>query len=440
MIRTITSIFSMSFRALGKMLNKLRTAFSRMPKRQQQVLLVLVILGVGIGIGALLKYTRKAPARVEKKIVAPLVKVQPVHPQDVQMIVQGYGTIQPKVQAEVVPQVSGKVVAVNANFKNGGFVGAGETLITIDPRDYELAVQRAEAEVARAEVELDLEKAEAEVSRQEWDQLNPGKEPPSPLIVHEPQIRQAETRLEAAKAQLATAELNLERTRASLPFDGRVMSETVDLGQYVNVGQSIGKVYSIEAVEIEVPLEDWELAWFDIPENPVLINGNSSPKAGSKVEVRSEFGGGIHSWEGYVVRTTGEIDKTSRLVSVVIEVVEPFKDANGRPPLVPGMFVELLIKGKTLRNAIAVPRHAIHNGNQVWVVREGRLHIKELQIARQDKDYTYVVAGLEDGAVIVVSSLDTITEGMRVRTSGPETMERSSAPFDADNKKVKETD
>jgi RND family efflux transporter MFP subunit len=431
MIRTITGGFSKLIGTLSKMLNKLRTAFSRMSKRQQQVLLVLLILSVGISLAALLKYTRKAPARVEKKIVAPLVKVQPVHQRDIPMVVQGYGTVQPKVQAEVVPQVSGKVVAINPHFKNGGFVGAGETLITIDPRDYELVVQRAEAEVARAEVELDLEKAEAEVSRQEWEQLNPGKEPPSPLIVREPQIRQAQTRLAAAKAELATAELNLERTRVSLPFDGRVVSETVDLGQYVSTGQSIGKVYSIEAVEIEVPLEDRELEWFDIPVNPVSLNGSSSVKTGSKVEVRSQFAGGNHTWQGCVVRTTGEIDKTSRLVSVVVEVPEPFKEANGRPPLVPGMFVELLIKGKTLEKTIPVPRDAIHEGNKVWVFENGRLHIQTLEIVRADQDFVYAISGLDDGATIVLSSLDTVTEGMKVRSqsemsAGAEQLNRDS--------------
>jgi len=416
MIETITSKLSKLTRVSAEKLKKLHATLSRMPKKQLQILLVMVILGGGISIAVLLKYTRKAPAKVEKKVIAPLVKVQPVHQQDIQMVVQGYGTVQPKIQAEVVPQVSGKVVAINPDFKNGGFVGAGETLITIDPRDYELVVQGAEAEVARAEVELELEKAEAEVSRQEWEQLNPGKEPPSPLVVREPQIRQAQTRLEAAKAQLATAELNLERTRVSLPFDGRVISETVDLGQYVTAGQSIGKIYSIEAVEIEVPLEDWELAWFDVPTSSVSINGNSSSKIGAKVEVRSEFAGGNHTWQGYVVRTTGEIDKTSRLVSVVVEVAEPFKGANGRPPLVPGIFVELLIKGKTLNNAISIPRDAIHEGNKVWIFENGRLHIQPLEIVRADQDFIYTSSGLEDGAMIVLSSLDIVTEGMKVRT------------------------
>ena len=440
MIRTIINRFSNIVKALSKIVNNLVKAAEGMPKRKLQILLVLVILGISLVIATLLKYTRKPPAKTEKKVVAPLVKVQRVYQQDVQMVVQGYGTVQPKVQAEVVPQVSGKVVSIHPDFKNGGFVKAGKSLVTIDPRDYELAVQRVEAEVAKAEVELDLEKAEAEVSRQEWEQLNPGKEPPSPLIVREPQIRQAQTRLEAAKAQLAAAELNLERTRVSLPFDGRVMSETVDLGQYVNTGQSIGKIYSIEAVEIEVPLEDLELEWFDIPANPVSINGSNRIKIGSKVEVRANFAGGIHTWEGRVVRTTGEIDKTSRLVSVVVEVAEPFKGANGRPPLVPGMFVEVLIKGKILEKAIPVPRDAIHEGNKVWVVENGQLHIQPLEIARADQNFVYTTSGPNDGAMIVLSSLDTVTEGMRVRTQTDMSSEAEQPNQNSNTPELKEAE
>ncbi|UCC22217.1 MAG: efflux RND transporter periplasmic adaptor subunit [Planctomycetota bacterium] len=429
MIKKIKSKLSNILRAVGAM-----------PKRRLQPLLVLLILAAAIGAAVVLKLTRKPPAKKVKSVLAPLVKIQTVTRQDVPILVQGYGTVQAKVQAEVVPQVSGKVVAINPNFRDGGFVKANEALITIDPRDYELTVQRAQADVASAEVALDIEKAEAEVSRQEWEQLNPGTEPPSPLIVREPQIRQAQTRLQAAEAQLATAELNLERTRVSLPFDGRVVRETVDLGQYVMSGQSIGNVYSIEAVEIEVPLEDWELEWFNIPVKPVSINGNSFGKKGSEVEVIADFAGSTHIWQGHVVRTTGEIDKTSRMVSVVVEMPQPFKDANGRPPLVPGMFVDLRIKGKILKDALQVPRYAIRSGNQVWVINGDRLRIKQVRIARQDKEYAYVVSGLEDNQAIVVSALEAVTDGMLVRTGEPETPKDANTPLALTDERVKETD
>lgn len=413
MIKNIFGKFTTTVRAVTK---KVRTVLGQVPPRKLQFFLALTILAIGFGSMALLQFMRKAPVKKEQTIIPPLVKAQTISQQDIQMIVRGYGTVGPKVEAEVSPQVSGKVVMINPEFKDGGFVRAGEVLIRIDPRDYELAVQRAEADVAQAEVELDLEKAEAEVARQEWDQLNPGKEPPSPLIVRQPQIRQAQTRLQAAEAQLAIAKLNLERTEVSVPFDGRVINKAVDLGQYVVTGRSIGRIYGIEAVEIEVPLEDRELAWFDIPASLVSANGNTSRKIGAEVEVRSEFAGGVHLWQGRVVRTTGEVDKTSRLVSVVVEVPEPFKAANGRPPLVPGMFVESYIKGKVLKNVLAVPRVAVREGNQVWVVNDGRLHVGQLNIARVDETYAYVVSGLQDRVVVILSSLDAVVEGMRVRT------------------------
>jgi RND family efflux transporter MFP subunit len=391
-----------------------------------QLLLVILIIGGGVAGFRYLKHSRKPPERVEKERVAPLVKVETIRQIDEQMIIQGYGTVSPKVKVEIVPQVSGKVVAMDPGFRNGGFVKAGQAMIKIDPRDYELTVQSAEAEVAKASVVLDLEEAEGDMAKKEWDELNPGKEPPSQLVLRDPQIMQAKSLLLAAEAQLARAKLDLERTELTLSFDVRVVSENVDLGQYISSGQSLGVVYGIEAVEIEVPLEDWDLGWFDIPASPISINGNGNGKKGSSVEVIAEFSGGRNVWAGKVVRTAGEIDPTTRMVSVVVEVDDPFELVEGRPPLVPGMFVEVFIKGRVLKNTIPVPRSAIRGSKVVWCVIDGKLCIQEIEIARKDKDFAYVVGGLEDNVEIVVSSLDTVTEGMSVRTEKKEVLSDSN--------------
>jgi multidrug efflux pump subunit AcrA (membrane-fusion protein) len=199
-------------------------------------------------------------------------------------------------------------------------------------------------------------------------------------------------------------------------LDIRIVSESVDLGQFVTTGRFVGQAYGIEAVEIDLPLEDKELAWFDIPENPASINGQNSSTKVATAKVKVDFAGREHIWEGRVVRTTGEVDKTSRLVSVVVEVNRPFERSDSRPPLFPGVFVEVLIEGRVLKDAIAIPRDAIHSGNEVWVVRDNRLHIQQLEIVRADRDFAYVVSVLLDGDKIVVSSLDVVTEGMEVRT------------------------
>ena len=388
----------------------------------KRILLIVGILAVGVIVLVLLKALRKPPAKKESQILAPLLNAYVVNVQDVQMVVRGYGTVEPKVQVQVVPQVSGRIDDCHNDFVNGGFFKAHEPLITIDQRDYKLAVENTEAAVAADRVYLDRELAEADVARQEWEQLNPEREPTSSLVLRGPQIAEAKAKLKASEARLATAKLNLERTVISMPFDGRVSAESVDIGQYIMAGQSVATVYGTEVVEIVVPLEDRDLAWFDLPSS--FDNPASSPLiSGAEALVIADFAGARHTWAGRVVRAQGRIDSTSRMVNVVVQVADPFETSGQQPPLVPGMFVEIEIKGKGLDGVIPVPRYAVHNADEVWVARDGKLWIQKVEIARQDKDYTYVTAGLASGAAIVTSPLEVVTNGMKIRTqlTGAET-------------------
>jgi len=379
---------------------------------QKKALIALGVVIVGILITVILVKLKKPPARFKPEILAPLVKVKQISAGDIVMNVSGFGTVRAKVQVEIVPQVPGKVVSISSNFDAGGFIKAGETLIEIDPRDYELAVQQAQAVVAEAQVRLDLEKAEAQVAKKEWQQLHPDSKPTSSLVFREPQIKQVQAQLKSAQAQLAKAQLNLERTKITLPVDAYITSKKVDLGQYVMTGQAVGSAYGIDVFEIELPLEDKDLAWFEIPENP----GNNNTNTITTAEVKSDFAGENHIWKGFVKRTVGQVDSTSRMVSVVIEVPRPFETVDDKPVLLPGTFVEVTIKGKVLKNAMALPRSAVHNGKEVWVVQGDRLQIKPLKIVRTDKNFAYINEGLKRGDLIVISSLDTVTEGMKVRT------------------------
>ena len=394
----------------------------KLTDRLKRILLIVVILVAGVLVLIVLKTLRKPPAKKERQVLAPLLNACVVHAEDIQMLVRGLGTVEPKVEVQVVPQVSGQVVSCHKDFVNGGFFKSGDALITIDQRDYKLAVQNAEAAVATSQVYLDRELAEAKVARQEWEQLNPGSKPESPLVLREPQIAEAKARLKASEAGLATAKLNLERTVISMPFNGRIASESLDVGQYLMAGQPVATVYGTEIAEIAVPLEDRDLAWFDVPvsfNNPA----SSSSVTGAKASVIADFAGGRHTWRGHVVRAEGRINSTTREVNVVVEVTNPFEVSDHRPPLVPGMFVEIEIMGKPLKGGIPVPRYAVHNADEVWVARDGQLWIQKVEIARQDENYTYVTAGLENGAVIVTSPLEVVTDGMKIRTqlTGTET-------------------
>ena len=386
------------------------------PSRLRQLLIAISILALFGLLTFILIKSRKSPQRKEPEILAPLVMVEQLKAADIPMVIRAYGTVSPKVEVDIVPEVPGKVVFVNSELKAGGFIPAGDQILQIDTRDYKFAVQQADAVVADAQVKLEIEMAEAEVARRGWEKLHPDTEPNSPLVLRESQVRQMKAALESAKAQLETAKLRLERTALSLPFDALIISEKVDLGQYMVAGQPVAVAYGIDTVEIEVPLDDEELAWFDIFGDSASLNGNRALSRKTSAVVKADFAGAEHTWKGYVTRTTGQVDKMSRMISVVVEIPKPFERSNGRPPLLPGIFAEVLIGGKILKNAIAVPRDVIHDSNKVWVVKGDSLSIQSLDIVRADKDFAYAKASVDRNTTIVTSSLDTVMEGMKVRT------------------------
>jgi RND family efflux transporter MFP subunit len=395
-----------------------------MASHRLKIVLPIVVLIAAIAVAAILAASRKAPPRIERVAQGPLVEVVRVAVSDVPMWVEGHGEVVAKVAVEVVPQVAGQVVEVHPSLVVGGFFDAGEPLVAIDPRDYDLAVERAEAAVARARVSLEREQAEAEVARQEWQALHPDEEPPSGLVVREPQVRQAVAELEAARADLDVARLNLERTRVSVPFAGVVVSKSVDIGQYVAPGRAVAQVYGTDTVEVRVPLEDRELAWFDVP--------RSSIGDGPAAEVSAVFAGARHTWQGRVVRMEAEVDSDSRMVHVVVAVPRPYVQRGDRPPLLPGTFVDVRISGRTLADTIAVPRHAVHEGGSVWVAEDTTLRVRKVEIARADREIAYVTRGLQDGDLVILTPLDAVTDGMKIRTSDTDTGEEDQGLAESD--------
>ncbi len=378
--------------------------FTDFRKKHRQFTFSVIIIIAGVLLTVVMVALKKQPAKVNYPETAPLVKTAMVAPQDIAMIINGYGTVKPKAQVQIVPQVAGSVVWLNPLFRAGGVIKAGQELFRIEPKDYELAVEQAQASVAEAEVKLDIEKSEAVVAKREWQQINPDSEPNSMLVLREPQIKQAQALLDSAKAALSKAKLNLERTGITLPIDICVTGKNVDLGQYITAGQSVGSAYGIDAVEIEVPLEDGELAWFDIP--------------GSIAEVKADFAGAARIFNGQVKRTTGQVDEFSRLVYVVVEVANHIdEDGTIKDALLPGTFVTVGIKGKTFKKAFAVKRDWIRNGEEIWTAEDDVLSIMTVEVVRTDEQYAYVKTGSNDAIEVVTGSVNAVVDGMKIRVS-----------------------
>ena len=384
-----------------------------------RALSVLFVLCIGVIAVLALRNARKPPPHARAEILLPQVRVRRVGIAEVPVVVRGFGTVSPKVEVDIVPEVAGRVVYVHSELKTGGLIRAHERILQIDPLDYELAVRQARAGVEEAQARLDVETAEAQLRRR----LNPEAEPDSPLVDREPQIRQARASLESAKAQLAVAERRLQRTAISLPFDVLVAGEAVDLGHYLTPGQAVAKAYGTDAFEIEVGLEDRELAWIDELKEYLTLDADSSGGRRLAVDVKATLAGGRRTWDGHIVRAAGRVDGSSGTVPLIVEVQRPLDVVGDRPPLLPGTSAEVLVAGGTLENGVAVPRDAIADGNRIWLVQDGRLHMQEVDIAWADEAFAYVASGLPDGAAVVTGPMDDLVEGMQVRTQ-PDVAER----------------
>lgn len=308
------------------------------------------------------------------------------------------GTIETRGTVNIVPEVTGRVIEVNDQLFEGGYFEAGDILFQIEPRDFELDVQRLESEVARARTTLDLEKAEANAALAEWEQFNPTRKAPD-LVARKPQMAEANASLKAARAQLEDAKLNLARTSFSLPFAGRVLSSNLEQGQYLMSGQSYGQVFGIETLEIRSSLEGQKLQWLlNVPDPEIRITVTHLGKT--------------KSYNGYLRRSASSLNAQTRFATISFG----FKDQNA--DLLPGTFAKVKIRGPKLENVLVFPARSLQEGGIIWKVsEEGTLKkfIPEVIYADDKHVVSKPMLGISnEGVMIVTNKLAGATEGTKV--------------------------
>ncbi|MFQ5466286.1 MAG: efflux RND transporter periplasmic adaptor subunit [Thermodesulfobacteriota bacterium] len=387
-------------------------------KRIFKVLLPVLILAGGAGVTAVLVMSRPSPTRQERVDAGALVHVMAVAKGSKKVTVFGTGTVEAAREVTVIPQVSGRVTSLSAALVSGGFFRTGETLFEIERTDYRLAVERAEAARAAAEYELAKIESQARVARTEWERL--GMEAPAgpnPLVIFEPQLKDARAALKSAAAEVEQARVNLARTVIRAPFNCRVRSEEVELGQYVRAGTGVAELAGTDNAEITVPLALDELEWFSVP--------RQGRPAGSKAEVVLRTNGTERRWEGRVARSVGEVGTKDRMMRVVVTVEDPYglkrKSAGGAAgatlPL--GAFVEVDIEGRELDGVVTIPRTALRDDSTVWTVGEdSTLHIRKIRPVRIEREEVIVSEGLGDGELVILTTLSGAAEGMKLRVVG----------------------
>ena len=375
-------------------------------------ILPAAILAVAALVVVALVSSRTQLETAPREVAPPPVRVLTVTPTEVDLGVRSQGSVIPVTEADLVSEVAGTIVRTAESFEVGGFFDAGEVLLRLDRRDYELALASARAALAQAGTGLAREQAEADVALEEWEELGEDGEP-GPLVLRQPQLAEARAQVEAALANMRRAELDLERTVIRAPFAGRLRAKRVDRGEFVNRGVPLATIYAVDAAEVVLPVPDSELAFLDLP-----LGGELGDR-GPRVLLRARFAGGRHEWEGRVARVGGEIDPATRMVNLIARVDDPYRASGGRPPLSVGLFVDAEVVGRSVESVFEVPRGALVGADRVWLVEDGRLVLRHVGILRADSEVVIVSDGLAAGDRISLTILESAVDGMRV-TPQPE--------------------
>lgn len=388
--------------------------------KMKRALLPFLVIVIALVLTFVLVKSRKTPKPHEAPHLGPLVEVGILTKADRQILISGTGSAQSRYEVSITPQVKGRVSKLSPQMVAGGTFQKGELLFAIEDVDYQLAIAHAQANLAQAELELLRNENLADLARKEWHSLNSESDlEPNPLVVYEPQLKSARALRDAAQANVKQAEINLQRTRVFAPFDCYVRSEQLEIGQFLNAGAPVATVAGIDQIEIVVPLPLEEIVWLQVPRK-------GTKQRGSLAKVELQSGGRTFHWQGEITRSLGEIDPRNRMARVVVTVNDPFTEdtekANLLNELLPGMFVNVQILGEELSDIISVPRGAMHDNDTIWVIDdENRLHIREVDILRRERDEVLIRSGLDANEKIVLTNLSGAAEGMLLRPKMRET-------------------
>jgi RND family efflux transporter MFP subunit len=394
-----------------------------------KIMLALAIIGGAI---ILYRYQIKTSPRMGRKkppVQAKLVQVIPIRKDDCQTTVIADGIVMPAQQVSLRPQVTGQIVEISDDVVPGGIVKAGQSLMRIDHRDYEILVRQRQYDVASAEKDFKVELGNQAIAQQEYEFLGEViSEEDRELVLREPQLVSAEAAVASARAALKKAELDLARCDINAPFNAIIKEKLVDLGATVSLSTNLVTLIGTDQAWIEVKVWADKLKWLTIPRS----NGDS----GSDVKIYNTLAWGKDRLRtGRVIRLAGELETQGRLTRLLVSVDDPYcLNAENRnlPQLLMGSYISAEIQGRTLNSGfpVQVP-HLRENGTSVWIMDDaGKLEIRPVKIAFRGPDRVYVTEGLTENEQLVVTDIAAPVPGMPLRVAAPE--EQIAQDYQAD--------
>lgn len=376
------------------------------------IALFIVLIACSLGwYFAIHKPVAKKDTTIEKQ--ATLVETIPAVMGEYPIEIEVMGQVKPAQSADLKAQVSGQILQTSPEFIPGGFLKKGDVILNIDPADYQLDIKSKEAALRQAKAALSLEMGKQAIAKDELKilQQTTGKTlNNTSLSLRKPQLEQAQADVAAAQAALDLSKLNLERTNLTAPFDALVVSKNVSTGDQITAQEALMTLAATNEywVELSVPVKD--LHWLKFPQ--------SSETQGANARIYQDSQRGIR--EGRLIKNTGSLDSQSRLSTLIVAIQDPLLLAAQKQnayPLILNDYVRVVLEGKTLKNVFKVPQTVIRDSQYLWIENNGKLDIRPVSIAYEDRNFSYITHGLKAGENIITSGIPAPIQGMDIQPS-----------------------
>lgn len=384
-----------------------------MNKKKTLIISLAILMAAGIIITIIFLTEPSAERSGATKETAMLVDVVQVDSGTFRPIIVATGTVEPARDIILSSRVNGKILSVSQSFTPGGFVKEGEVLLQIDPADYRNNLKLRESELLQALANLKVEQGRQDVARQDYELFDDTlSEENKALVLREPQLESVQASVEAARAAVNQAQINLNRTTIRAPFDARIINRNVNMGSQINIGDNLARLVGTQNywLSVTVPLD--KLPFLSVPEDPGDM--------GAMVKIKNPSGWpeGIYR-EGYLFQMVGNLEEQTRMARVLIRIPDPLiaeTDTSDLPELIIGSFLQAEIMAEPLEGIVRLKRDYLREDETVWVMQDEQLDIREVRVEFTDENYAYISEGLRQDEEIVTTNLATITEGASLRT------------------------
>ncbi|MFP4131076.1 MAG: efflux RND transporter periplasmic adaptor subunit [Thiohalospira sp.] len=380
------------------------------PRRWVVATVAIAILVAG-GAVAWLMQTDTTAERSESERPPRLVETTRVEPGTERVRLEAFGEVAPAREVTLRPRVNGEVLTLGEGVEPGGHLAEGDTVVRIDPADYDLALKRAESALTQARSDRDREAGRQEVAEAEFQRAAPEDASPEQrrLMLRLPQLESAKAAVDSAEAERDQARLDLARTTVRAPFDARVVDRMINRGTRVTTSSDLVRLVGTDEWWVELALPQSSLRWIELPEGP--------DRPGSTVRIRHQSWGPEDYREGQVIRVRTDVQEGGRLARLLVAIPDPLgRSDEERPRLLLGSFVEGSVRGRELEGVYRLEDAWLREDDTVWVMADDdTLDIRETEVLHRGGGSALVRGGLEPGDRVITSDLAMAVEGMELR-------------------------